>query len=97
MTGRRVYCDDQGCVALTQPGDYGKAEWGDWYVRLPNWTDEALKNWGIKQVWLGTHSVEEHEDGSVTISPSILWGPKQHHDTNTHWHGYLEHGVWREC
>lgn len=42
---------------------------------------------------LGKHEVTEHEDGTVTVSPSILSTTATHgHD----WHGYLERGVWRE-
>jgi len=33
------------------------------------------------------HTVVEHEDGTITVSPSIL---------APHWHGFLEHGVWRQ-
>ncbi len=66
-----------------KPGDY--ARFRQLLVfRLPN---------GI----LGTcstkiHSVIDEPDGTITVSPSILTkhGPDQ-------WHGYLEHGVWREC
>lgn len=29
-------------------------------------------------------------DSTVTVSPSIWW------DKPTGWHGYLEHGVWRQ-
>jgi hypothetical protein len=38
------------------------------------------------------HTIVEHEDGTITVSPSILV-------TGSHgkqWHGYLERGVWRE-
>lgn len=35
----------------------------------------------------------EHEDGSITVSPSILAEPA---GGMPGWHGYLEHGVWRE-
>lgn len=39
------------------------------------------------------HEVTEHEDGTVTVSPSILSTQADHgHD----WHGFLERGVWRE-
>jgi hypothetical protein len=39
------------------------------------------------------HTVTEFEDGTVTVSPSILTTSSDHgHD----WHGYLEQGVWRE-
>lgn len=42
---------------------------------------------------LGKHEVTEHEDGTITVSPSILSTTATHgHD----WHGYLERGVWRE-
>lgn len=42
---------------------------------------------------LGSHTVTEHDDGTVTVSPSILSTKAEHgHD----WHGYLERGVWRE-
>lgn len=39
-----------------------------------------------------THTITEHEDGTVSVSPSILATIADHgHD----WHGYLERGVWR--
>lgn len=39
------------------------------------------------------HAITEHDDGTVTVSPSILATSADHgHD----WHGYLERGVWRE-
>jgi hypothetical protein len=40
------------------------------------------------------HTFTVHEDGTLTVSPSILVRP--YHDSPG-WHGYLEHGVWREC
>jgi hypothetical protein len=40
---------------------------------------------------LSKHTVTEHEDGTITVSPSIMMRSR------TTWHGYLEHGVWREC
>jgi hypothetical protein len=40
------------------------------------------------------HTITEHDDGTVTVSPSILATTASHgHD----WHGYLERGVWREA
>jgi len=39
---------------------------------------------------LGSHDVTEHEDGTITVSPSIL-DPEA-----GGWHGFLERGVWRE-
>ena len=44
---------------------------------------------------LTNHKVAEHEDGTITVSPSIL---TTGHDTGKAItkHGYLEKGVWRE-
>ncbi len=45
------------------------------------------------------HTVRENEDGTATVAPgdgssnSILFGGGRG-DT---WHGYLDHGVWKEC
>lgn len=38
------------------------------------------------------HSVIENEDGTITVSPSILVS-----NGNTQVHGYLENGKWRDC
>lgn len=62
------------------PGDYG--QWRNrWYAMTPAGTVGNL----------GAHDVVEHDDGTITVSPSILVdggdGPG--------WHGYLEAGVWR--
>lgn len=79
MQGKRLYDMDN-----FQPGDYGKI--GDiWYGCTPNGHLGNLKN----------HEVVEHEDGTITVSPSILVG-YEGADGNDSWHGYLEHGVWRE-
>jgi hypothetical protein len=40
---------------------------------------------------IGKHEVVEHEDGTITVSPSILSVGKDAY------HGFLEHGVWREA
>lgn len=68
-----------------QPGDY----WFDpttrvWYVECPNGCFGSLAN----------HQVVEHADGTITVSPSIL--VRVVNNLQTQWHGYLEHGVWRE-
>lgn len=69
-----------------EPGEYGKSSNGDFYCCVPGILD-ALGN-------LRAHKIVEHEDGTITVSPSILisYGP---HGINK-WHGYLERGIWRE-
>ena len=41
---------------------------------------------------LRNHKVEEHEDGTISVTPSILTTGH-----NGQRHGYLTKGVWREC
>lgn len=66
------------------PGDYGRGENGDWYGMTPNGLVAALAR----------HTVLEHEDGTITVSPSILVRGGGNLGGNE-WHGYLERGVWR--
>ena len=86
IQGRRVYPDETGNVFFA-PGDYG-LDRGIWYGRNPN-----------PEFHLGSfqnHTIVEHEDGTITVSPSILHteptptGEKK-------WHGFLEKGIWREA
>lgn len=75
---RRDFTDSE----ILESGEYGKLN-STWYCCPPN-TDLLGA--------LGNHDVVEHEDGTITVSPSILitrYDGKQ-------WHGYLERGVWRE-
>lgn len=46
---------------------------------------------------LTRHDVVEHEDGTLTVSPSILVSERRQGEHVELWHGYLERGVWREC
>lgn len=100
--GRRVYPDSEGKCHFTQPGDYGLTAPGEWKVRLPNWTDEVLGRWtgggGPKEfcVSISHHAKTENDDGTLTVSPSILWGPDYCMEPTMAWHGFLERGVWRE-
>jgi hypothetical protein len=71
------------------PGEYGKSPDGKWYCRVPV-EDAPGKYFGLGA--LGKHQVIEHEDGTITVSPSILIS----HWEGRSWHGYLERGVWRE-
>lgn len=81
MKGKRVYKDRDGNLILNR-GDYGQDADGRWLACLPN---GLLGN-------LGGHDVIEHEDGTISVSPSILTSDGQ----DRQWHGFLECGVWRE-
>lgn len=45
---------------------------------------------------LGKHKVEEHEDGTITVKPSIvMYGHKKGKEIQRH--GFLTKGIWEEC
>lgn len=66
------------------PGDYGQHR-GTWYGVCP---EGSMAN-------LGAHDVTEHDDGAITVSPSILISEGA--SRRECWHGWLERGVWRSC
>lgn len=82
MQGKRVYSTPDGRLLLTS-GDFGiDIKNNGWYCCTPNGHVGNLQG----------HDVTEHDDGTITVSPSILVSD----DTGELWHGYLEHGVWRQ-
>ena len=79
IKGKRQDITDEHPVL--EIGEYGK-KGNHWLGCTPNGLFAGL----------GNHEVVEHEDGTITASPSILvthWSGKS-------WHGYLERGIWRE-
>ncbi len=84
MIGRRIQIEDLQNVRFA-PGDYGRDPQGRWWCRCPR---GSMGN-------LSQHEVTEHEDGTITVSPSILIDAGSQPEQN--WHGHLERGVWREC
>jgi hypothetical protein len=96
MEGNRVdwqpNADDWPFPAL-KPGEYGKDEDGLWYCVRPG--EEFARGGAQFGVLgnLGAHEVEEHGNGTITVSPSILISDGQ----GWSWHGFLERGVWRKC
>jgi len=84
-----------GIYDLMQPGEYGKDEDGVWYCCAPAPVDkDGFGFHGTLGDGKGDrgHIVTEHEDGTITVFPSILI---TRHDGS--WHGYLERGIWRQC
>ncbi len=59
MTGRRL---PDGEIAHMDPGDYQRDEHGGWWVCVPNGDACNVSTW----------TVVEHEDKTITVSPSIL-------------------------
>jgi len=68
---------------IPESGEYGRDANGDWFGMTPNGHLAGLR----------LHDVTEHADGTITVSPSILVG----RGAEQLWHGYLEHGFWRDC
>ena len=83
MTGERIPDGKAGDQHRWKPGDYGRID-GHWWIRPPRGSMGNIDN----------HEVSEHEDGTITVSPSILL---ESMDGSVIWHGYLERGVWREA
>jgi hypothetical protein len=86
----------------TRVNSRAEATGKDGYIPGCYWPvgDEGRRQWWIIDPTghigrLGTgHSITEFEDGTITVSPSILSTVADHgHD----WHGYLREGVWEEC
>jgi hypothetical protein len=90
MIGRRIECPyaaDGGLIGeWPKPGDYWFNPRIGWCAETPGSVDYGAAN-------LSKHTVIEHEDGTITVSPSILVmaGHKEE------WHGFLERGVWRQA
>lgn len=61
-------------------------EEGIWYLHIP----------GCGLANLANHRVIEHDDNTISVSPSIL---TTGHDSGkaVQRHGYLERGIWRDC
>lgn len=87
MQGRRVYPRADGELWLLE-GDYGfDPRAGRWYACAPGGLLGDLSN----------HTVTEHEDSTISVSPSILITSHDASGETIQWHGYLVRGVWREC
>lgn len=80
---RRDFDYEKDDYPYLKPGEYGNTPDG-WFCRVP------ADGFGLGG--LGKHTVIEHEDGTITASPSILCDMGNGYV----WHGYLERGVWRE-
>lgn len=68
------------------PGEYVKIIDGP----MPWMANDPIGG-GPFSIGLKNHAVEEHEDGTITVTPSL-------YDTRPGgWHGLLRRGVWESC
>ena len=82
MQGKRVYPSEAGHLQL-DAGDYGQDADGLWWVMTPSRYCGPLRD----------HDVAEHEDGTITVSPSIMTPPAIRDDRA--YHGWLVRGEWK--
>lgn len=104
IVGRRVMPLESGWLPPNlQPGDYGRVDvpkllaameakgyplspdhpWTHWECCAPDGMGGRLDP--------SIHNVVEHEDGTITVTPSIDFSKRKPGG----WHGYLTRGVWR--
>ena len=81
MIGKRRDIDEG---ELHNPGEYGKFK-NMWLCCTPNGHAGNLSS----------HNVIENDDGTITVSPSILVGGK--FGMPQLLHGYLKNGIWKQC
>lgn len=83
IIGERIYPDSEGNLWLKE-GEYGKGTDGIWYAKAP----------GLKSGFgsLQNHQVTEHDDGTISVSPSIVM---ENH--TGYFHGFLKNGIWNRC
>jgi hypothetical protein len=89
MQGRRLYPGPDGFI------EFARIQAGDYFIDPINGQWTAMTPNGF-MANLSGHTVTEHDDGTITASPSILVRGGPNCATEL-WHGFLERGVWREC
>lgn len=102
--GRRVQSMSEivePCDYFGPTTDYTGADVPAIFFLKPNArdVDAPSRARSIQHVCSPPHVFHENEDGSLTISPSIgqyVRDVPQTPDNSDGWHGYLEHGVWRQ-
>jgi hypothetical protein len=80
MTGHRL--PDGWDDGIPKAGAFYRDPQGTWTARTPNGLMANLKN----------HTVVEHEDRLISVTPSILVT-----GYDRKWHGFLTKGIWTEC
>jgi hypothetical protein len=61
-----------------------------WFCRAPVESHTLTGN-------LSHHTVTEHDDGTITVAPSILMKQGWNGADSPGWHGFLERGTWRSA
>lgn len=93
MIGTRVYPNAEGWLdpaAIDKPGAYGRATAEKARGAAGHWQATAPDG-HVGRLDPSIHTVVEHEDGTITVTPSIDFSQR----IPGGWHGWLTRGVWR--
>ena len=74
--------------SIFEPGEYGKVNDDSFHGCAPGDANMMCN--------LAGHKIIEHDNGAITVSPSILITTHTK-GVQAQWHGYLIKGVWEEC
>lgn len=107
LVGRRIPVPANGKLPyakIKRPGDYCGPIFGYTgpktavYFLKPNARDDDAppRARSLQHVTIPPHSVTEEDDGTLTIAPSIGDTVRGGAGDSDGWHGFLEHGVWRQ-
>ncbi len=77
MIATRIEPNEEGQLYFPKILCYGKDKDGVWWFRHPDGGAGMLLD----------HHIDEHEDGTITVRPSLVMGGV---------HGYLTKGEWRD-
>jgi hypothetical protein len=87
MNGQRLPDGTDWSSAVPNGAYWKSVHDGRWDATTPNGLLANLRG----------HQVTEHDDGTITVSPSIEVNRGRANPTKGYWHGFLERGVWRSC
>jgi hypothetical protein len=90
MQGRKITWQEAENLRNVQPGNYWFDPRHGWYAACPVPVDDD----GLITLLadLSCHHVTENDDGTITVSPSILC-----RGGSLEYHGWLENGAWRNA
>lgn len=85
MRGVRVYSTEE--LRTTNGSYFFSEETQSWWCRTPNGHAGNL----------GNHEITENEDGTITVSPSILVSTTLDGKVVELYHGFLKNGEWKDA
>lgn len=94
VTGIRVMPNDKGWLdprEIDKPARYGRATAAAAQGKRPGFWQVTAPDGLVGAIDPSIHTVVEHEDGTITVTPSIDFSKRR----PGAWHGWLTKGVFR--